>query len=56
MSFQLSDNVAELVELGDFRLNCQTRQMESLRDSLTAADLRIASLHEYNASLEQEVS
>ena len=53
--FQLDENVADLVELGDFRLGCQKRQIESLRFSLAAADERIASMHELNLCAEQEV-
>lgn len=51
---KLDENVADLVELGDFRLGCQKRQIESLRFSLAAADERIASMHELNLCAEQE--
>ena len=52
---KLNDSVADIVELGDFRLSCQKRQIESLQMGLHAADQRIASLHELNICLEQEV-
>ena len=53
---KLNDSVADIVELGDFRLSCQKRQIESLQMGLQAADQRIASLHELNICLEQEVA
>ena len=52
---KLNDSVADIVELGDFRLSYQKRQIESLQSALQAADQRIASLNELNICLEQEV-
>jgi len=48
------DLAADIVELGDFRLDAQRRQMESLQSSLNAADQRIASISQLNECLEQE--